>query len=356
MGPSPSNLSSVYFDAPTRPASIRRAVTNVMRREPSTTRRVEAAAPETPSRLTRRFTDMVDTLGSLNLTPSLGSRKVPSASASLRAEDDPMSASASSDASWTHATLPSSSRRAPSVIPAATPSTSTIPTNAFATRPTLPHTLSTPRMPSVSRHGSSSALASLASSISNLPPSLGPSRRTSSATLPPLGSIPSPSLGSTPSAPLSLNWPRLFRDRFILEQRWKRATPTSTWFKGHTDSVYCLQFDQRKIISGSRDRTIRIWDVASGQQTKVLTGHQGSVLCLRYDDKHLITGSSDSTIFVWDLIGDPVTGQGQGEVLKRLVGHSMGVLDLCLDEQWIISCSKVSTAMIRFDLERGRLT
>jgi len=32
---------------------------------------------------------------------------------------------------------------------------------------------------------------------------------------------------------------------------------------GHSDAVYCLQFDDHKIISGSRDNTMKKWDLAS---------------------------------------------------------------------------------------------
>ena len=34
---------------------------------------------------------------------------------------------------------------------------------------------------------------------------------------------------------------------------------------------------------------------------QVLTGHTGSVLCLQYDERVIISGSSDSTVRVWDL-------------------------------------------------------
>ena len=40
----------------------------------------------------------------------------------------------------------------------------------------------------------------------------------------------------------------------------------------------------------------QIWDRQSLQCLQVLTGHTGSVLCLQYDDKVIITGSSDSTV------------------------------------------------------------
>lgn len=53
----------------------------------------------------------------------------------------------------------------------------------------------------------------------------------------------------------------------------------------NSKGVYCLQYDDHKIVSGLRDNTIKIWDRYSLQCVKVLTGHTGSVLCLQYDDK-----------------------------------------------------------------------
>lgn len=165
------------------------------------------------------------------------------------------------------------------------------------------------------------------------------------------------------AAGLALDWPRLFRDRWLLERRWDRGKPSWSWFEGHTDSVYCVQFDERKIISGSvrfapflacstqqctddslslqRDKTIRVWDIASGETTATLTTHEGSVLCLQYDDEILVSGSSDSRVVVWDLVGDEGVGRAKYEVVQTLVGHAMGVLDLTFDDKWIVSCSKV---------------
>lgn len=41
------------------------------------------------------------------------------------------------------------------------------------------------------------------------------------------------------------------------------------------------------------------------------------------------------------MVGEEGTGKGQWEIKMSLVGHNMGVLDLCFDEDWIVSCSKV---------------
>ncbi|MER8091717.1 hypothetical protein ABTZ57_43740, partial [Streptomyces sp. NPDC094048] len=71
-------------------------------------------------------------------------------------------------------------------------------------------------------------------------------------------------------------------------------------------------------VTGSDDKTVRVWDLATGQQIgEPLTGHTNSVLAVGtavVDDRPLaITGSRDKTVRVWDLatrqqVGDPLTG------------------------------------------------
>lgn len=83
-----------------------------------------------------------------------------------------------------------------------------------------------------------------------------------------------------------------------------------------------------------RDKTIKIWDARTGRCKKTLKdAHNGSVLCLQFDEEILVSGSSDFKVFVWDM--------KTLEPVMRLSGHSMGVLDLCFDQNWIVSCSKV---------------
>ncbi|KAF9575961.1 hypothetical protein EC968_000924 [Mortierella alpina] len=130
---------------------------------------------------------------------------------------------------------------------------------------------------------------------------------------------------------LTLNWKQLCHDHKELDSRWKTA-PYKRKLLGHQESVYCIQFDRTKIVTGSRDRTIKFWDLVSHQCTHTLTGHSQSVLCLQFNERIMVSGSSDNTIIVWDM--------ETRKPVSRLYGHTAGVLDVCFDDQYIISCSK----------------
>ena len=97
---------------------------------------------------------------------------------------------------------------------------------------------------------------------SRSPPTVGhspyASRRPSAAAAPvPFGPVPAPVLHLSPTTSLKLHWPRLYRDRFILQERWRLGHNDARALRGHTDSVYCIQADPVKVITGSRDKTIK---------------------------------------------------------------------------------------------------
>ncbi|KAI9463978.1 WD40 repeat-like protein [Lactarius psammicola] len=158
--------------------------------------------------------------------------------------------------------------------------------------------------------------------------------------------LPSP---ASVHAPLFLPWRDLYQRRSALDTRWTKGTPNPRHLRGHADSVYCLEFDSQRIISGSRDQTIKAWDIKTGRCLGTFRGHYGSVLCLKFEkdwdiqgDKKkgfMVSGSSDRRACVWDMwIGEG--GKVRARVRAVLKGHLDGVLDLRVDDQWIVSCSK----------------
>ncbi|EPS42864.1 hypothetical protein H072_3224 [Dactylellina haptotyla CBS 200.50] len=165
--------------------------------------------------------------------------------------------------------------------------------------------------------------------------------------------------GQWSSQPYGRDWKSMFEVKSTLKRRWLKGQVNPTYLKGHTDSVYCVQFDRQKIITGSRDRTIRVWDAMTGRCIKVIGAchdnnlalgaigyHKGSVLCLQFDENILVTGSSDHTCIVYSL--------PSFTPFLKLPGHRMGVLDVCFDESYIVSCSK-DTSICVWDRETGLL-
>lgn len=88
----------------------------------------------------------------------------------------------------------------------------------------------------------------------------------------------------------------------------------------NSKGVYCLQYDEDKIVSGLRDNTIKVWDRHTLSNVKTLNGHTGSVLCLQYDERVIISGSSDSTVRAWDI--------NTGDMVNTLIHHCEAVLHL----------------------------
>ena len=72
---------------------------------------------------------------------------------------------------------------------------------------------------------------------------------------------------------------------------------------GHTDWVHSVAFspDGRRIVSGSRDGTVQIWDSNTGEPIARITGNT-TVNCLAFSaNGRLIAGGfGDGTVWIWD--------------------------------------------------------
>ena len=74
--------------------------------------------------------------------------------------------------------------------------------------------------------------------------------------------------------------------------------------RGHEEQVIAAAFspDGARIVSGSDDGTVRVWDAASGTELLVLRGHEGAVNAAAFspDGARIVSGSWDNTVRVWD--------------------------------------------------------
>jgi mono/diheme cytochrome c family protein len=121
--------------------------------------------------------------------------------------------------------------------------------------------------------------------------------------------------------------------------------------EGHAEEVLAVTFapDGRRALSGSRDRTLRLWDLTSGRELRCLRGHTDRVagVAVSPDGTRALSGSWDQTLRLWDL--------QSGRELKRLAGHAGWVSSVAFspDGRLALSASYDRTARL-WDIAAGR--
>ncbi|KAK5171546.1 hypothetical protein LTR04_002018 [Oleoguttula sp. CCFEE 6159] len=148
-----------------------------------------------------------------------------------------------------------------------------------------------------------------------------------------------------------INWQYLYKQRRRLEDNWNAGRFVNFQLphpehleERHKECVYCIQFSGKYLVSGSRDKTLRIWNMDTQRLIMPpLKGHTASVLCLQFDERPeediVISGGSDADVILWKF--------STGAIIKKLTkAHSESVLNLRFDDRYLITCSKDKTIKV----------
>jgi WD40 repeat protein len=114
--------------------------------------------------------------------------------------------------------------------------------------------------------------------------------------------------------------------------------------KGHTGAVEGLAMsdDGHRLISGSADWSLRVWDMGTGRLMKTLMGHSAAIWCVAMtaDGRRAVSGSEDRTIRVWDL------EDGRTEHLLRAHWGAVQGIALSSNGQMLASISEDKTVSV----------
>jgi WD40 repeat protein len=105
------------------------------------------------------------------------------------------------------------------------------------------------------------------------------------------------------------------------------------WLKGHLDVVYCVAIspDGKTLISSSKDKTIRLWKIDSGEEILTINDDANVYsIAISPDGKTLIS-ASDKKIKIWNLM--------TGELIDALSGHDATVLSVAISNDGKILAS-----------------
>ena len=133
------------------------------------------------------------------------------------------------------------------------------------------------------------------------------------------------------------------KDRSI--KLWEGATHTFIRnFHGHQGRISAMAIapDGTLLVSASWDRTLRVWDLHSGECLRILKGHEDklSAMAISPDGKFAISGSWDCTLRIWNL--------KNGICVRTLKGHQerIDTLAITADGQKIVSGSEDGTRRV----------
>lgn len=123
-------------------------------------------------------------------------------------------------------------------------------------------------------------------------------------------------------------------------------------YKGNSTHIWSISYapERNKLVAGSYDYTIKVWDVATQEIELQLEGHKKSTLPVAFspDEKYIVSGSLDRTVKVWNA--------KTGELMKTLERHTDNIYDIAFHPtgKYFASASRDKTIRL-WDFESGEV-
>lgn len=97
----------------------------------------------------------------------------------------------------------------------------------------------------------------------------------------------------------------IYRRKLLISRNWMSPNKRPRHFSipcAARDTITCLEFDEDRIIAGSDSKSINVYDTRTGELLHNFDEHEGGVWALKYINKDiLVSGSVDRTVRVWSI-------------------------------------------------------
>ncbi|MBY9005357.1 MAG: TIR domain-containing protein [Candidatus Lokiarchaeota archaeon] len=115
-------------------------------------------------------------------------------------------------------------------------------------------------------------------------------------------------------------------------------------YKPHNKAIYTFSItpDRKYVITGSLDKSIKIWNLETGDLYHKIDGHDDEITCLDLssDGSRIVSGSEDNSVKLWKL--------DTGNLMRNFTDHEGAIFDVLItpNDDYIISTSEDNTAKI----------
>ncbi|KJE91270.1 hypothetical protein CAOG_02430 [Capsaspora owczarzaki ATCC 30864] len=135
-----------------------------------------------------------------------------------------------------------------------------------------------------------------------------------------------------------------YRETMRLQSNWRRGVHVKHEVQAHTEEVTCVRYTEDRLVCGSYDGLVKVWDMKENLCLGSLMGHGDAITCVAFNESIIVSGSLDHSLRVWDA--------NTGRAVRALMGHTAEVECVAIDATRIVSGSWDNTLRV-WSVETG---